>query len=612
MKRLLLALALLCIPSLAMAQCNGVFGANTVCGRGSTQGIPGQIPTSSFASTPGGVSGNVQYNNGSGGFGGYTDTQLTTHINPATATLSGALPAWPNNTTTYFRGDGTYATIPYPVTSVCALTGAPTATQITACLNQFTTSLQGLVPGSGGGTTNYLRADGAWAAPPGTVTSAPSSLDNLLPNVQWQLWSGVNAIVKVNAAGTGSQTGATCASFTTATQGPILTCANTQTVRLNDLVATSIVSFWGFAGAGYITCGSINCTGGTITAARVAAVTPNTSIALSSPGFGGVSPVASASVTATPIAPGDNGSTTNGADGWTKTATLIATVDDWGAAATPASTAYPGCERPLLLRKGITGQEIYEFLVPANQIGRWQGQTVTFGAAVYQRVQGGASTWNLHIDDNTGTSASSNGTGASLGGYQFLTATRAVAQNATAIAVYINLIGNAGDVFDVCLPTAAFVPSMVQSQLKQNSYERIKATSHWNPPLMTPFIIQFPGSPISGTTTLWGYNGNDIEALSFGTVHNTVQYVHCKLEWTSTSVGHNVFAGGNVNVTNGLTFGLQAATQVSGVVFPTSDTAMPLYHDGTFALYMDIASITPTSGTFDCGDVISGTSNSVN
>jgi hypothetical protein len=38
----------------------------------------------------------------------------------------------------------------------------------------FTSTLAGLVPSSGGGTTNFLRADGTWAAPPaggGTVTS---------------------------------------------------------------------------------------------------------------------------------------------------------------------------------------------------------------------------------------------------------------------------------------------------------------------------------------------------------------------------------------------------------------------------------------------------------
>jgi hypothetical protein len=42
-----------------------------------------------------------------------------------------------------------------------------TATQVTALLNTFATSLKGLAPASGGGTTNFLRADGTWAAPPG-------------------------------------------------------------------------------------------------------------------------------------------------------------------------------------------------------------------------------------------------------------------------------------------------------------------------------------------------------------------------------------------------------------------------------------------------------------
>ena len=44
-----------------------------------------------------------------------------------------------------------------------------TVTQATALLNTFTTSLTGLVPSSGGGTINYMRADGTWAAPPGTT-----------------------------------------------------------------------------------------------------------------------------------------------------------------------------------------------------------------------------------------------------------------------------------------------------------------------------------------------------------------------------------------------------------------------------------------------------------
>lgn len=43
-----------------------------------------------------------------------------------------------------------------------------TATQATALLDTFTSALKGLAPASGGGTSNYLRADGSWAAPPGS------------------------------------------------------------------------------------------------------------------------------------------------------------------------------------------------------------------------------------------------------------------------------------------------------------------------------------------------------------------------------------------------------------------------------------------------------------
>ena len=49
-------------------------------------------------------------------------------------------------------------------------TGAPedlTGAQATALLDVFGTAAKGLAPASGGGTTNFLRADGTWAAPAG-------------------------------------------------------------------------------------------------------------------------------------------------------------------------------------------------------------------------------------------------------------------------------------------------------------------------------------------------------------------------------------------------------------------------------------------------------------
>ncbi|MDH3497235.1 MAG: hypothetical protein OER21_10750 [Gemmatimonadota bacterium] len=48
-----------------------------------------------------------------------------------------------------------------------------TGTQATTLLDLFTSTLKGLVPLSGGGTANFLRADGAWAAPPAGGAVSP-------------------------------------------------------------------------------------------------------------------------------------------------------------------------------------------------------------------------------------------------------------------------------------------------------------------------------------------------------------------------------------------------------------------------------------------------------
>lgn len=70
---------------------------------------------------------------------------------------------------------------------VTAATGDPedlTGTQATTLLDTFTSALKGLAPSSGGGTTNFLRADGTWAAPAGggtgDVVGPASSVANRL------------------------------------------------------------------------------------------------------------------------------------------------------------------------------------------------------------------------------------------------------------------------------------------------------------------------------------------------------------------------------------------------------------------------------------------------
>jgi len=58
-------------------------------------------------------------------------------------------------------------------------TGSPeslTATQVTALLDVGTSALKGVVPASGGGTTNFLRSDFTWAAAGGTDTRITTAL----------------------------------------------------------------------------------------------------------------------------------------------------------------------------------------------------------------------------------------------------------------------------------------------------------------------------------------------------------------------------------------------------------------------------------------------------
>lgn len=69
-----------------------------------------------------------------------------------------------------------------------------TAAQVTAFLAQFTTVLQGLVPASGGGTVNYLRADGTWATPPGTAGGALALNDRSLDS-NFTVTAGYSAYV---------------------------------------------------------------------------------------------------------------------------------------------------------------------------------------------------------------------------------------------------------------------------------------------------------------------------------------------------------------------------------------------------------------------------------
>jgi hypothetical protein len=82
------------------------------------------------------------------------------------------VPVVPNDSWTYAKIQNVSATSRFlgRITAGAGDIEELTGTQATTLLDTFTSGLKGLVPASGGGTTNYLRADGTFAVPPGTVS----------------------------------------------------------------------------------------------------------------------------------------------------------------------------------------------------------------------------------------------------------------------------------------------------------------------------------------------------------------------------------------------------------------------------------------------------------
>lgn len=100
-----------------------------------------------------------------------TGTQATALLDVFSSTLKGVVPASGGGTTNFLRADGTWAApaggtgTNLTYTASTRAVASSTGTGFTFPL--FTSTNAGLVPLSGGGTTNFLRADGTWAAPAG-------------------------------------------------------------------------------------------------------------------------------------------------------------------------------------------------------------------------------------------------------------------------------------------------------------------------------------------------------------------------------------------------------------------------------------------------------------
>lgn len=480
------------------------------------------------------------------------------------------------------------------------------------------------------------------------------SMENFLPNVQWQLWTSTGYITKRNSTGSAPQTSISGTGFDVTNNQPRLLTPNTQAIRVGDLVAfdvnftgsisgttltvtavaygqivptqpisgtgvtggTTIVSngtgtggtgtytvsasqtvastsitggipaFWAYTGLGYV---SVR------TASRVVQVNAGSNIIVQG-NFSGVSPAVSATVTATPIAPGDVGSGSGqAADGWKKTGTLTIWADDW------SNNIPPGAIRTLGAKKDLGTQEFLSWSNAPNQLAKYQGRTITCGALVKQGVQGGAGTWRLFIGDSGSLTYSTSGTGAaysnpvvSYGAFEYQSVTVTISTASTLVQTGISYDGAINDVYYYALPNCVFGPSLALVNLKQNTNDIMRPVGHWNPPLLTPLQIGFPSVAVGGG---YGYSGIDLEAISLTVMHKSVALVHAKIEWLTSTPGAYIFTGSKADYS--LIFGPQTVTIVAGLNNVAGPGWIPLADDGSFYLFTNVLGLSGEVATFD-------------
>lgn len=372
---------------------------------------------------------------------------------------------------------------------------------------------------------------------------------NLLPNTNWQLHSqlpgSTSSTSAFNQAGTGYQNQVTVSSFTTTNAQPTFFTSNTQQLQ-NGSVVTFGPGLGGLSGYGL----------------RVIGLVSNTSFLCQLP-FGAVSPGSSSVITAFPVGASDLGVSSLAADGgWTKSTTLKYSADQF------AVNLCPGSKRVLNLCKGSSSAEIFQWLCPAERINEFRGRTVTFGAMVYYKAQGGTPSSQLFINDGvnspsfsaTTTGTSYNNPNTNYGHYEFLSVTQSISSSTTTLGMGLQIAGAIADVLYFATPTCKYGSLMFQDDLGANYKEHIVANTHWNPPCFVPLTTALPSGQMISGVNLFGWPGLDIEALSYCECHNSVSKIGIQAEYGSTTSGARLFIAcmkGNMVPSVPLTFGLE-------------------------------------------------------
>lgn len=150
--------------------------------------------------------------------------------------VTGALGYTPSSTNGTVTSVGVVSSGTYSGAITIGATPVTTSGNITITPNVFTNSVGGIAPPSGGGTANFMRADGTWAVPPGTGVTSFNSRTGAIT-----LTSGdvTGALGYTPGTGNGTVTSVQVIAGLGMSGGGTITTAGSVTLNIGQAVATS-------------------------------------------------------------------------------------------------------------------------------------------------------------------------------------------------------------------------------------------------------------------------------------------------------------------------------------------------------------------------------------
>lgn len=413
-----------------------------------------------------------------------------------------------------------------------------------------------------------------------------SSLPNFLPNTQWQIATGLSGGAQMRENGTAVESSMTVTGHTTGVNEVTFTTSANGNLRVDDLVLISGGSAPATFKVNYL---------------RVTEI-PSSTTFKAKLQLGVKSDAFTSNYSATIVGVGNGASQATGAgfDGWSKTSGgsgLIIWRDSW------TSNTKTGSKYSCGVAKGASDTQAMWHQVPARDLAKYKGRTITFGVWVKHLIKGAAGTWRLFVNDGVTQTYSTSATSQSFA-WKELSAS--VSSSATILYVGIEFLGASGDVYYVSQPMGVLGTFIGEGNYNQPKNEVLIPLVH------AQFISLNNASPAlpSALSAATG-KGNDTDlvgsdnsafktfmidpyAETNGAIAPTVKSVTCKLEGRCESEG-DAWGIGNNNVAGGaFVFGMLMYSVRGGFMMQPQKCSIPLDDNGRCYVFSGLIPLTGT------------------